>query len=322
MKRYLVSLLESFFNIIQSEDYHKPTKLLTDVHKDERKDEKHENVISISTNFRNRPIKSQDRFSKGLLTLNHSFFVNCQEQTRSNNNVLNNRVVVRVWNSKGPVDGLLAGSVGHVSIELPNKYISLWPNDDKKRTLFTRHKSCWNSLDEDIADCGRDADLVLCLYTLNIVKMELEFDRLSSIIQWSLAGRNIINSTANSCSGIAFDILITGGISELLEDDATGFYKTVKPILHTLWHTDEPKTDPLTGRPTPSLKDMFLNDLFKPGDDLELLQLAIISPNQIEKIIRCAKKHEVTRNPETWDFDKYSRGDASNPHENRSCVIQ
>lgn len=138
-----------------------------------------------------------------------------------NKGTIENRVMVRVWRTYG-----LLGSVGHVSIETPNRYISLWPKHNSrkgnklKQTFEERDSHFRNGYDSDKnEEDGRVPEFVVCLYGLNIVAMEAKFDLLRQETEsWTLLGRNrLINrKNSNSCSGLAHDLLIAGGIAEFM----------------------------------------------------------------------------------------------------------
>lgn len=140
----------------------------------------------------------------------------------------NNRVIIRIWCS-----GLSGGAnVGHISIETPNAYMSLWPDDprkDKELSKETRNlgllaainKEFKQDADEDYLAEGRVAEKIICLYSLDIQAIEARFKEIYSdpnFRGWTLLGNNILlnRGNAHSCASLAYTLLKAGGIYELI----------------------------------------------------------------------------------------------------------
>jgi len=182
------------------------------------------------------------------------------------------RAIIRVWTSKEnklyPGDG-----VGHVSIEIPdiNFYASLFPNprplaeaieykaelkaaktragQEYIKAFSTKPSNYKHSYQQDVtAESGKDANIVICLYSLDIDAMEREFRNLAQNTKgWRLIGSNLLvqildpleltkagQKNVENCASLACKILEGGGIKSLLTktESAIFFSKTssvVKP---------------------------------------------------------------------------------------------
>jgi hypothetical protein len=133
-------------------------------------------IINISGNIEN------DQSSKGEIMLSQS-----------------NRVIVRVWTN----------NVGHISIETPREYMSLWPVpfteeeirryrdagtlDRKWLHLFMeRAPDFHQNYEEDATAEGVPPEFTICFYALEIKAMEARFRELSTSTEgWRLIGRNL-----------------------------------------------------------------------------------------------------------------------------------
>lgn len=134
-------------------------------------------------------------------------------------------VIIYVWKAR-----LNPASVGHVSIQTPNTYISLFPNkDDFNSTSFfgaitdsprgSFHPSYKHDVDEEEF---READEVLRLYSLDWEEIEEKFNTLESKkIQWTLVrGKYVLNKgEKESCASIILKLLKEGGFEELIKKD-------------------------------------------------------------------------------------------------------
>lgn len=108
-------------------------------------------------------------------------------------------------------------NIGHVSLELKNVYISLWPNN---LTITNKTKPQDGSLDSSVivderAE-GRSPDLIVdfaSLDTSQIIKDVEHFK--SSGSQYHLFGGNRFFNTSNShnCSGLAYKLLHEAGLN-------------------------------------------------------------------------------------------------------------
>lgn len=112
-------------------------------------------------------------------------------------------------------------NIGHVSIETRDLYASLWPtgidltNKLKPQVGYAQQ----SSPAKDERSEGRAPDVVVDLHTLDVKKIE---DELIKFVQsgstYHLFGSNRLFKSlgANSCSGLAFDLMHKGGIQKLV----------------------------------------------------------------------------------------------------------
>lgn len=156
------------------------------------------------------------------------------------------RVIVRVWTSKEN-RRFPGNSVGHVSIQTPEEYISLWPVSfsDEERVQYRRagklgrtqlcyfgerkadfHVSC----EDDIkAEEDHTPQVTICFYSLDAYMLENTFHKLkTTTTHWRLIGSNLFlqelqgligtekNGYVESCASLALKILKAGGISNLV----------------------------------------------------------------------------------------------------------
>lgn len=161
-----------------------------------------------------------------------------------------NRVIIHVWTSKH--NKSRAGQdVGHVSIAIPSLqlptdpgsgYYSFWPHLVERNHIGYvmpvpgfymkgyRRPAGVAAVPEGQMyeyDCdaeNRDAEISICLYSLNIHKMKQVFEqKKTEVDRWVLIGKNILrrkNNDANSCASLARDLLVAGGIEELLSSSS------------------------------------------------------------------------------------------------------
>ena len=157
-----------------------------------------------------------------------------------------NWVIVRIWlpKSKGKfIVAHEAENVGHASIETSNCYASFWPEwEIAKKTgnagaLFGAAKGVLvPDLAKDIEYEGCSPDVEVVLYTLKIASIEQKFSQFeasSTAGSWSLMGRNRFNifngGGGQSCSGLVYDLLNSGGIKKLILWDSTSARWAVAP---------------------------------------------------------------------------------------------
>lgn len=134
----------------------------------------------------------------------------------------NNRVIIYVWKS-----GLNGGeNVGHVAIKTPNRYISLWPGGEASgpiRQFFERRETHFmRAYTDDKSAEERDAEVTICLYSLNTEMIEGRFDKIKDNLEgWTLlCGTVLKNSGAQeSCASLALRMLKVGGIDDLVKND-------------------------------------------------------------------------------------------------------
>jgi len=130
-------------------------------------------------------------------------------------NMLYKQVIIRIWTSQ--FNG--GENVGHVSIQTPNNYMSLWPEEGAtksgiKQLLETRPPQFLANPETDFIFEGRRAEVIVCLYTLDTEKMEDEFDRIKRQLKgWRGIGNMFLYSSyAESCATLALNILRSGGL--------------------------------------------------------------------------------------------------------------
>lgn len=112
-------------------------------------------------------------------------------------------------------------NIGHVSIETREIYASLWPEGI---TIFNKYKpqqGFANNSNPDIDEQqeARPPDYVVDLYTLDVENIKESLDEyIKSGAKYHLIGSNrfIKYLEANSCSGLAYDLLVSGGIKKLV----------------------------------------------------------------------------------------------------------
>ena len=111
--------------------------------------------------------------------------------------------------------------VGHVSLETPDLYISLWPNGppDPTGKIVKVRPATINTLEEDLELEGRDPEETIILETLNVRKITRRFlDLMEDDPEFYLAGRDRVCGFWNgdNCCGFVYDLLVAGEIEELV----------------------------------------------------------------------------------------------------------
>lgn len=109
-------------------------------------------------------------------------------------------------------------NIGHVSLETKDFYASLWP---ERLTIFNKYKAqdaLISDIETDLASEGRPPDHLVDLKTLNLADMQKELDRFVQNNQYHLIGGNTVLNANNaaSCSSLAHDLLVAGGIRKLV----------------------------------------------------------------------------------------------------------
>ena len=112
-------------------------------------------------------------------------------------------------------------NIGHVSIETRDLYASLWPEGIN---LFNKLKpqigdAQTSSPSHDEKAEGRPPDVLVDLHTLNVPQIQQALVQcVDSGSTYHLIGSNRFfkSLSANSCSGLAFDLLHKGGIQKLV----------------------------------------------------------------------------------------------------------
>lgn len=131
------------------------------------------------------------------------------------------RVIIRVWTSRYNREHK-GENVGHISLQTPNRYMSLWPTSLGKQQGLGIFKPINHELKDDYqADLDeerRDPEVTICLYTLDHSRMEEYYDTAACQLKgWALIGRKLVNqNSAASCSSLAYDVLKAGGIYDMI----------------------------------------------------------------------------------------------------------
>ena len=164
------------------------------------------------------------------------------------------RVIVRVWTSREN-KSFPGDNVGHVSIETPTSYMSLWPVpftheqiagyraakslDQQYSKYYMERNPDWKAnYQEDYQSEGnQEPQVVICLYSLNIDDIESAFGRLQNDTKaWRLVGSNMLlqqletlsvkvaqsakwpppAETVENCASLALKLLKAGGMNNLV----------------------------------------------------------------------------------------------------------
>ena len=115
------------------------------------------------------------------------------------------------------------GCVGHVSLEIQGQYISLWPAISNQEVRMQRpaltRAGFIATLEQDIRSEGRYPDVEIDLHTLDVDTIRQSFHAFDAgDKRYVIVGRDRIAGcwTANSCSGLVYDLLVAGGIKRLV----------------------------------------------------------------------------------------------------------
>jgi len=210
-----------------------------------------------------------------------------------------NRVIIRVWTSEKNQQ-FPGQNVGHISIETPERYMSLWPvpfsqaqiNEYQKAgTLKQQYLKYFMPRDSHyMRSCREDEQaegdvkpqVVICLYTLDRKAINMQFERLSQETKsWRLIGSNLLVQKLES-------------VAETL-------------VLHSTTFQSE------VGKRQVENCASFALKMLKAGDIQQLVSLSenssfasntssSVSPDQILDILLPAKRAELARYPETESF--------------------
>ncbi|MBY0544572.1 MAG: hypothetical protein K2Q14_03365 [Gammaproteobacteria bacterium] len=125
-----------------------------------------------------------------------------------------NRVIVRVW-----LGSLWKKSVGHVSLQTPHDYFSFWPEPaDDGSTPFplAKQKACLiPTFFEDFKlENYRLPDVVICLYSLNVEKIEEEIAKVRAHLTEASMNSNSISSQNFNKNEVVPEAEISRQISE------------------------------------------------------------------------------------------------------------
>lgn len=122
---------------------------------------------------------------------------------------ISTRVIIRVWTSQDNKQ-FPGNNVGHISIETPNNYMSLWPipHPPKQKKEFQeynilkqkylkyfmeRPSDFLQSYQDDYhAEGGIPPQVTICLYSLDHYMVDNEFYKLKMNTGWRLVGSNLL----------------------------------------------------------------------------------------------------------------------------------
>ena len=128
-----------------------------------------------------------------------------------------NIVVVRIWTShkRGVLSKIF--DLNHVSMEVKQQYISLWPEQGRKIWKPVPAKFVQN-LETDLVLMDKPPDQVICLYSLDNTEITREFNQLKTmLLKWRLFSPNFFMSKdSESTTSFIYRLLIVGGIKQLL----------------------------------------------------------------------------------------------------------
>ena len=146
---------------------------------------------------------------------------------------LENCAMIRVWYSS--INNMESG---HVSLQTPKYYISYWPDSpiESKSEATKSHKGILRTHQEDIVLEKREADLELCLYTLNTTAIDEFFEKIiiPSNKHWTLTGDTFKFITASygkfthSCSSLIYHALKIGDIESIIPGAKKWHFKSAK----------------------------------------------------------------------------------------------
>ncbi|CAM4451946.1 MAG: hypothetical protein LEGION0398_MBIBDBAK_00763 [Legionellaceae bacterium] len=133
------------------------------------------------------------------------------------------KVTVRIWTS-GVNMRNEGHSVGHVSVETPREYMSLWPKQaqflgdtcakEEGKGIFEPISYETPNLKTDERYEGREPEAVYEFYTLDPDAIEAEFDSIKKTLKgWSLFA---VCENGESCASLAYRLLQAGGIESLI----------------------------------------------------------------------------------------------------------
>ena len=216
----------------------------------------------------------------------------------------NNRVIVRVWTSSYN-KSFPGHNVGHVSIETPTSYMSLWPVPltleqivkyrdaktlEKKYSKYymERDPDFHQNFDVDARDEGAplglerlEPQVVVCLYSLNVDDIESAFGHLQHDTRaWRLVGSNMLLQKLETLTVevVQATKLFDSGPVETVENCASAALKLLK-----------------AGGIT-NLVNIFKESSFCSQTS------SSVSPDKILEILIPAKSKELTRYPETQEY--------------------
>jgi hypothetical protein len=151
----------------------------------------------------------------------------------------NNRVVVRIWKPGSfnqddfiVEENLLNNmfyvtrhkqNVGHVSVEIEERYISFWPGKKGTNIYFNFNTKIGDEQEEGPNGQQRMADIVIVLYSLDVADLNNYFDQIRDKRIYSMIPNLTMefredNSLAN-CASLVLELLLKGSLEKLLPKD-------------------------------------------------------------------------------------------------------
>lgn len=208
-------------------------------------------------------------------------------------------VIVRIWLS----EKMGGANVGHVSLETPKVYMSLWPGGRGSNKLITaifenRPAHFMRKYSEDYEAEGRAPEQVVTLYSLYTERMERKFNQLyKKYRSWTVLGSQVLLNLRNSqsCSGLAYEVLLAGGITRML-------YR---------------KNDSFWGKSIIRLPEIMCTHI---GENF---YIPVVSPDDICRIVNCAKNNELSLYSHvisSWRQEEKSDSENENNEDDEKCI--
>jgi hypothetical protein len=135
-------------------------------------------------------------------------------------NLIKNRVIAHIWTSENNIQ-LQGVSVGHVSLQVGETYMSLWPKQSRRKEFDNvPPEYVLNYEIEKSKYEGREPEYTFCFYTLNKQDIINKFKAFKNELEsWCLYGG--ICKNAESCVSFAWKLLEAGGIENLVPEIKT-----------------------------------------------------------------------------------------------------
>lgn len=241
------------------------------------------------------------------------------------------RVIIKIWTSMANIHES-GHNVGHVAIETPKKYMSLWPKQryaDQPSAKETEGKGIstpithqLNTAQQDILYEGREPEYLFCLYTLNLDAIEEEYSKLEKSLQgWALVG-GLLCDNAESCASLAWKLLEAGGIGKLVSVTEKGSVSTSQSTLTSLGSGRETTSASFnlsffkSQAATENTQRSFSNSSYSSE---MAVSLGIKSPDAVAEFVKQAKINELKRVSITQDIS-YEK-ETKTENNNSSCTI-
>jgi len=246
---------------------------------------------------------------------------NDQEQQfghESKEETMKNRVIVRIWTSLGNPK-YPGKNVGHVSVQTPNIYVSLWPMQATEDG-FPSAKTVegWGvtapissefvvDYEKDKTYEGRPPEVIYCFYTLDTAAIEYEFADLKERLKgWALFG-HLVSKNAQSCASLAYQVLLAGGIKRLLSHGSSimtrgsalsseGFFASGQAVKMEIVSAFSSRPEAAAAATLQSRADSLYC--------VEMLGAGLLeSPDQLALLLQNAKRRELEIKPITRQIE-------------------